>query len=251
MNSALYFGKVRHQRFAPKAHSFTYHLLFFYLDLSEVDGIFRLPFLFSQKGPSVLAFRRKDYLGDPSQSLRASVSQVIERQFNKTPQGPIRMLTQLSYFGFCFNPITLYYCFDAQDQRVEFIVADVTNTPWHERHAYAVECAAGQPLDFKVQKKFHVSPFMPMELSYRWRLSPPSETLSAHMENHEAGRAAAMFDATLSLKRAPLTLLEIFKGLIKFPLLTIKAYPAIYWQALLLIFKRLRFYPHPSQGGEM
>jgi len=238
MNSALYFGKVRHRRFAPKAHSFTYHLLFFYLDLAEVDRLFRIPLLFARRGPSLLAFRDKDYL--------TNVTEVVDAQCGRPPQGPIRVLTQISYLGFCFNPISIYYCFDRADSRVEFVVAHVTNTPWHESHAYAVECADGAPMDFEMRKSFHVSPFMPMNQSYRWRLSAPGETLSAHMENHQDGHEGAMFDATLILQRAPLTAREVCKGLVKFPLLTLKAYPAIYWQALLLWLKRLKFYPHPK-----
>lgn len=249
MKSALYFGTVRHRRFQPKRHAFSYQLLYFFLDLQEIERLFRIPLLFARRGPSVLAFRRANYLGDPSRSLDEAVRDAVTAELGERPTGPIRLLTQISYFGFCFNPISLYYCYDARDARVEFIVAQVTNTPWHERHTYVVRCQPGAPLDFVVPKKFHVSPFMPMALEYRWRLSSPGRALNVHMENHEIGGGGrAIFDATMTLERRPLTAFGVARGLLAFPLLTIKAYLAIYLQAALLFLKRFRFYGHPTSG---
>lgn len=248
MKSALYWGRVRHRRFTPKVHAFTYSLLYFYLDLAEVERIFRIPFLFARKGPSLMAFRRRDYLGQANESLLDSVKRTVREQLGREVEGPVRMLTQISYFGFCFNPISLYYCFDASDTRVAYIVAQVTNTPWHERHVYAVEARPGEPLDFSVHKAFHVSPFMPMQMRYRWTLNVPGEALNVHMENYAPGADEPVFDATLTLRRRPLDGFQIAIALIKFPLLTLKAYPAIYWQAARLALKRIPFFTHPLRG---
>ena len=252
--SALYQGRVRHRRLGPIRHEFRYEMLYFYLDLSEIDQIFRLPLLCSKSGPSVLAFRRKDYLGDPAVSLDESVRKIVEERVGKRPTGPIRVLTQLSFLGFCFNPISLYYCFEdvGGQQTVRFIVAEVTNTPWGERHAYVVERkpegtgGLTNLMDFEVPKALHVSPFMPMQMTYRWRLTPPAHRLGVHMENFHEGQSEPAFDATMTLARKPLHALSMLSALVHFPLLTFKAFIAIYWQALRLALKGVRFQPHPD-----
>ena len=249
MKSALYIGRVRHRRFEPKKHDFTYDMAYFFLDLAETDRLFRIPFLFTTRGPAVLAFRPKDYFGG-AESLDAAVRKLVLARLGKKPSGPIRVLTQLSYFGLCFNPVSIYYCYDDRDERVQFIVADVTNTPWNERHAYAVECAEGQPLDFSMPKTFHVSPFMPMEIDYRWRLSTPTEMLAVHMENFAPSTGRLLFDATMTMKRKKLGALSIAVTLASFPLLTMKAVVAIYFEALKLKVKGLRFFPHPATGDK-
>lgn len=246
LQSALYVGQVRHRRFEPKGHAFTYRVFFFYLDLDEIDRIFRWPGLFAKRGPSFLAFRRKDYLGEKATELKDSVKNSVRSLLGKEPQGPIRLLTQISYFGFCFNPISLYYVFDKSAERVEFIVAHVSNTPWNERHTYAVECKADQPLNFTMQKLFHVSPFMPMEQNYFWRMGSPQQTLTAHMENKDQRTEATVFDVTMNLQRRPLTFLSLVRTLSLFPLATLKSFLAIYFEALRLFAKGLRFHTHPA-----
>ena len=95
------------------------------------------------------------------------------------PAGPIRLLTHLRYFGYSFNPVSFYYVFDATDTRVETIVAEITNTPWKERHAYVLPVAGaaragGRAWRFSFEKQFHVSPFMPMDMRYDWRFGAPA-----------------------------------------------------------------------------
>ena len=274
MHSALYIGRIRHRRFTPRFHHFVYLLPFFYLDLSEVRQIFRRKFLMTTRGPSILAFRRRDYLGDPAVDLATCVREVVEAKTGHRPCGPIRVLTQLSYFGFCFNPISLYYCFrDDQTEIPEFVVAQVTNTPWRQTHVYVVQnedalssdsetllkgevlspsSRAKQSPDlkrFKVPKDFHVSPFMPMLMNYHWSLKGPGRTISVRMENRAAGEPRPIFEATMALKRVRLSAVSIVKVLLRFPLLTMRPYIAIYWQALQLFVKGVPYIPHPSPGG--
>jgi uncharacterized protein len=223
-------------------------MVYFYLDLAETGRLFRLPLLFAKRGPSVLGFRRKDYLGDRKSDLAECVRREVQAKCGTRPEGPIRLLTQLSYFGTCFNPVSFYFCFDREGRRVEFMVAEVTNTPWRERHVYVVRFSGEGKQVFEVPKAFHVSPFMPMEILYRWTLTSPGDRLSIHMESLNASDRSPLFDATLSLHARPLDFRTLILTIFANPLMGMKAIPAIYFQAFKLFYKRLRFYSHPRGG---
>ena len=251
MRSAIYTGQVKHRRFSPKIHSFHYGVAFFYLDLAEIEGIFCVPGLFSQ-GRGVLGFRRSDYLGDATRPLDLCVRDLVQERTNQRPVGPIRLLTQLRYLGHCFNPVSFYYCFDDSGERLEAIVAEITNTPWGERHAYVLPCAGEGALKaFDFPKIFHVSPFMPLAMDYAWKLTQPGERITVYMQNFAHDSEVAVFDASLQLKRRPLTAGTVVWTILKFPLLTLKTIVAIYFEAFLLKLKRVPSYSHSSPGGHL
>jgi uncharacterized protein len=249
MHSALYIGRLRHRRFAPREHRFSYRLFMMYVDLAEIDRIFRGRWLWSARRPALAWLRRADYLGDPAVSLDTAVRERIAAHTGVRPQGPIRMLTHLRYFGVGFNPVTFYYCFDAADTRVESIVAEITNTPWNERHAYVLTAPAAEPrtrvLRFRFAKDFHVSPFMPMQVDYDWHFGTPGERLAVNMQNFENG--ARVFDATLDLERREIGAGALARALLAFPCMTATVLAGIYVQALKLWFKRIPFHAHPSR----
>jgi uncharacterized protein len=247
MHSALYIGRLRHRRLAPRPHAFSYATWMLWLDLGELDSVFRGRWFWSTRGRALAWFRRADYLGDASLSLDEAVRLRVEEVTGSRPDGPIRMLGQLRNFGHCFNPVVFYYCYDSRDTRVETIVAEITNTPWGERHSYvlpATGVTAAEPLQFDLAKRFHVSPFMPMELDYRWLFTAPGKQLAVHMENHRAG--GRMFDATLNLARRPITGASLALVLLRFPASTLGVLAAIYWQALRLWLKRVPTHAHPQ-----
>lgn len=156
------------------------------------------------------------------------------------------MLTHLRYFGIGFNPVTFYYCFDRADRRVQSIVAEITNTPWNERHAYVLpDVGCARALRYRIAKQFHVSPFLPMDLSYDWRFSQPGARLSVHMEDLQDDRK--IFDATLTLQRREISGASLATALIAFPFMTARVVGAIYWQALRLWLKRIPFHSHPER----
>jgi uncharacterized protein len=249
MHSALYTGRLRHRRFTPRGHRFSYRLFMMYVDLAELDDIFRGRWLWSARRPALAWLRRADYLGDPAVPLDTAVREHVAAQTGTRPAGPIRMLTHLRYFGIGFNPVTFYYCFDKADTHVECIVAEITNTPWNERHAYVLSDAVPDPdtraLNYRFAKEFHVSPFMPMEMNYDWRFGVPGERLAVNMQNFQNG--ARVFDATLNLTRQKIGAGALARALVAFPCMTATVLVGIYVQAFRLWLKRVPIHAHPSR----
>lgn len=253
MNSALYTGWVQHRRFGPTQNAFRYRVFMTFIDLAELPGAFRGRWFWSARRPALAWFRRADFLGPTDVPLDTAVRDLVESRTGKRPAGSIRLLTHLRLFGFSFNPVSFYYVYDAQE-RVETIVAEITNTPWKERHAYVlpVDDAARQGLRawrYSFGKEFHVSPFMPMDMRYEWAFGAPGPGLHVHMENYSAenGGDRPVFDATLNLRRRPMTGGAMALALVRFPLLTLQVVALIHWQALKLLLKRTPFHPHPSK----
>jgi DUF1365 family protein len=245
MESALYVGTLRHRRNAPVAHVFEYRVTYAWLDLAELEKAFEGRWLWSTRRPSVAWFRRADYLGEPTIPLDVAVRDRAERELGWRPCGPIRMLTLLRMFGHAFNPVTFYYCYGADGHRVEALVVEITNTPWGERHAYALRCSPDGEMRFRFDKAFHVSPFMPMEQRYDWRFTEPGERLCVRMTNLEPS-GARVFDATLRLDRREIGTWNLATALVRHPIASLRVLSAIYWQALCLHWKGARFHPHPS-----
>jgi DUF1365 family protein len=234
----IYEGTIRHRRFAVRSHAFRHRLTLLYVDVERVDEVLDGRLVAAARGP--VRFRRADYLGDARRPLADEVRQVVQEHTGRGPAGPIRLLTQPRVLGHCFNPVSFYFCFDADD-RLDSVLAEVTSTPWGERAAYVLRGDADEPvLRGEASKQLHVSPFMGMAQSYAWRLTRPGPTLSVHLESLEQGRV--VFDATLSLRRAPLTA----TALRRLPLGTIRVLPLIYGHALALKLKGVPVHPKPS-----
>ena len=190
MRSCLYVGEVRHERLEPFPNRFRYRLFMAYVDLTELERVFRGRWLWGVARHTLMSFRRADHMGDPALPLDDVVRERVEAECGFRPSGPIALLTQLRMLGFVFNPVSFYFCFDPAGERVEALVAEVTNTPWNERHAYVLRCPDG-PIDLRAPKTFHVSPFLGMDLEYRFRFSEPRERLEVEISDLARGTRPA------------------------------------------------------------
>lgn len=247
--SALYVGHVRHQRLATRTHQFRYRLFQVYLDLAELDTVFSRSWLWSTTRPALAWFRREDHLGPADEPLETSVRNLVEHETGRRPAGPIRLLTHLRYFGYVMNPVSFYFCFDQAERNVEAIVAEVNNTPWGERHCYVLgphnsSVDDGASMRFEHAKAFHVSPFMSMNMRYRWRVTSPGERLAVQIACWRDDEL--LFTADLDLKRQTITPGRLRTILLAYPLMTAKVFAAIYFEALRLWWKRVPYVPHPE-----
>ncbi len=242
-SSCIYEGVIRHRRSEPR-HEFSHRLALAYLDLEE------LPWLLGGRlvspRPGLVRFRRRDYLGDPAVPLDRAVRELVSERTGERPAGPIRLLTHPRSFGHCFNPVSFYYCFDPADERLQAVIAEVTNTPWGKRHAYVLGAghASGNVLDVQFDKAMHVSPFMGMDHRYHVRASTPGRTLSVHIGSSRAG--TAVFDATLSLRRRELTPASMARTSTRYPFATVRVLALIYAHALGLKLAGAPVHPHPK-----
>lgn len=241
-HSAIYQGMVRHRRFTPVKHEFKYRVFFLALDLDELDAVAELGPWFKQDKWAALSLRHSDYLQAEQRLTRQAVWQQVKHLGGTEHDGRVLMLGQLRCFGLYFSPVNFYYCYDQADQLV-YLLAEVSNTPWNERHYYLVDVKSNEPTD----KVFHVSPFMDLDMKYHWRIKPPAKQLRLHMENRNSTK---LFDASLMLQRVDLTNQNLRKQVIKLPSMTIKTLAGIYWQALKLYLKKVPYIPHPGSATE-
>lgn len=261
-SSAIYVGRVRHRRLVGTHSEFSYRTSWLYLDLDEAAEVFEGHRLWSFDQGNVQCVLRRDLFGGATapkgaspdaaaMHLRAQVLDRVQSDLGHRPKGPVRVLTTPRSFGFVFNPVTFYWCFDRLGVAVEAIVAEITNTPWGERHAYVLDgLAAGSARRvqrFEFAKVFHVSPFQPMEHDYAWAMGLPGPRLVVHMENRLRGEGTPVFDATLTLERRDLDANNLGSMFRHHPFHGLGSLAAIYAQAARLFLSRAPFYSHPSR----
>lgn len=247
--SKLYTGNVKHKRLEPFHHSFRYGVFMTFLDLDEADKVIKNSWLYSTNGRALVEFRRSDYHGDPAVPLADAIRDLVLLETGVQVRGPIRMLTNLRVMGHVFNPVTFYYCYDQTGSHIEHIIAEITNTPWKERHAYVLSPEKNLSEKenwyiYHIDKEFHVSPFLDLNYQHEMQFCLPHEKLVVSIANNRG--AERKFIATLTLQEEELTTLNLMKQLVKFPFITLKVVWGIYWQALVLRMKGATFYPHPG-----
>lgn len=246
--SAVYDAEVRHHRQEP-AHDVRQRVRLAYLDLDELPGVVARRFGWSTR-PAPVWFRRRDYLDGTDRPLAGAVADLVEERTDRRPTGPIRVLTQVRTLGWLFNPLTAYYCFTPDGQGLDVVVLEVTNTPWHERHWYVLDGAEVTSREGATfPKAFHVSPFLPMELTYRCRTAVPGHRVRLHLELSRPGPDGTpdvVFDAGLTGRRETSTSRLSPTRALRTLTQTARVSAGIYAHAAVLLARGARVHRHPS-----
>lgn len=247
LHSGLYEGTLHHVRYGTPSHAFDSRVLMAWLDLAELPGALDAHPFWSARRRAPVAFRRADFHGDPTVPLDEAVRDTIEVNLGRRPNGPVRLLAHLRTWGWSFNPIAFYFAFSPDGTVVEALVAEVTNTPWHERHAYVMAVDAAEvttPVRFA--KQLHVSPFMDLDLDHSLSFTRPgAPKLTVAMDDWRDDERT--FAATLRLQRRPLDRPTMGAMLRRHPLPAQRVSAGIYRQALKLRLKSAPFRHHPAK----
>lgn len=246
IESGLFVGTLRHRRFEPVEHAFTYRLFMALLDIDRLPDLMRVSRLTSYNRFNWASFHDRDHFGDPARPLRERLALDAARQGIDLPDGPVLLLTHLRYLGYGFNPVSFFYCFDAVG-RLQTVLAEVSNTFGGAHNYWLRPEPEARGFRAAAAKSLYVSPFLPVDLDYRFSLTPPADSLVAHMETVRAGLVG--FDATLSLERRPWDAAEIRRALFRHPAQTAQVVAAIHWQALRLWWKGVPLVPRLTRDG--
>ncbi len=248
MESGIYSGTLRHRRFTPVSHEFTYPLFMAFLDIARLPELMQVSPLAGYNRWNWVSYHERDHFGDPEKSLGERLLRDARQHGVTVPEGRTFLLTHLRYLGYNFNPVSFFYCYDAQD-KLQTVLAEVNNT-FGETHNYwltpEVERPAGGNKRYRFSKTFHVSPFMKLGHEYDWTFTPPGDRLITESVSYQDGRQ--IFDSTLKLERRDWSRHELHRALIRFPWMTAKVISAIHWQALRLLWKRVPVVSHPGKG---
>ena len=243
---ALCGGRVWHVRRAPFRHGFDYGVRMLWLDLDRLGEAFAGHPLWSLDRANLAGLRTADHLaGADGATLAERIRGIVRAQLGFEHDGAVHLLAQPRQFGIGFNPVTMYFCRNEDNLRA--IVLEVSNTPWNERHVYALDCRdQSGPWHFDVAKDFHVSPFLPLAMRYRFRFTVDEDRLEIVKQNFEGEHCR--FAARMALGFEPLSRAALSRTLVQVPS-AIKVVGAIYWQALRLWLKGATYHPHPVPGA--
>lgn len=246
IESGLFVGSLRHRRFAPVPHEFSYGVFMALLDVDRIPELMQVSRLTSYNRWNLATFDDRDHLGGPGASLRERLTADAARAGIDLPGGPMFVLTNLRYAGYCFNPVSFFYAFDRAG-RLQRVLAEVHNTFGGSHTYWLSPDDASHTFRSSAAKSLYVSPFMPVDVDYHFAVTPPSDRLVVHMDTRSSD--ATIFDATLSLERRPWTAPEIRRHLVRFPAMTLQVMAGIHWQALKLWWKGVPVVPRVTPDG--
>ena len=255
MSSYVVTGAVMHRRHVPAPYAFSYRTGWVLLDTRDLPALLERGWWCAWRRPGLVRYHRADYLAG-ADDLDTAVRDRVERATGQRPTGAVQVLTNLRMAGHCFNPVSFYFCRDA-DGTVRWIIAEITNTPWGERFAYVMgpDANQGSAADqrYGFAKAFHVSPFQPMGQRYAWRFRFSASRVAIHMVNHQAvdGAERPVFEAALTVALLPLTPARLARHVLSWPLMTMRIALAIYLQALRLWWMRVPFFTNPSTAARV
>lgn len=248
--SGLYQGSVTHRRFSPRKNSFTYQIAMLGIDLDELEDVIDQHWLLGKNWFNPIRFFEKDYLKNDPGTLRQRIENKVAKLGGDWDGTRVLMLAQCRCLGIYFSPINLYYCFE-QSGNCKYMLAEVSNTPWNQRHYYLVDMKSSE----LTPKEFHVSPFMTLDMQYRWRLTTPGQNIKVNIDNISSKHGLEnglknekLFDVAMRLNKKKITTIELGKSWITLPFSVIKVLSLIYWQALKLVAKRIPFISYQKHG---
>ncbi len=256
----LFKGWVQHKRVKPQPHSFRYRYFQIWLDVEQEGVIDILSSFWSSKKLNLVRYRRQNYLPDDD-SLYDTICRKIKQETNQNFQGKAYLLGSLSYWGYCYNPVCFYFCYN-EERKLEYILSEIHNTPWGERFTYVHNLSKAESDDqltdpantdnhrsghskFKFEKQFHVSPFMPMNINYDWTFNITPNKVIINMNLQQDNNL--IFNAAMNLTNAELNTQTARKIALRYPFMCINVLFAIYWQAFRLWLKKTPFYGHPNK----
>lgn len=238
--SAIYKGTVNHRRFTPKLHSFDYSYCMWLVDVDELESLCKSHLLVGKGRFSPISIRLSDHIEDETDPIhfKQRIKQKVKELGGQWQGDKLLMMTQVRMFGLYFSPVNFMFCYDGDECR--YMLAEVSNTPWGEKHWYLVDL-----LEPETEKDFHVSPFMPIEQKYKWRVKLPEQQFMAHIENWQQNK---VFDATVRLTQVAISPSSLVKVLMRFPVIALSTVGAIYWQAAKMFAKGFKFYSYQKRS---
>lgn len=242
----LYPGEVMHARLKPFGHRFTYSVFSLLVDLDRLDEVDRLSPLLSVNRRNILSFQESDHVERPGERLRDFADRLLAEAGLEQPAARILLLAYPRMLGYVFNPISVYFAYDASDRLIA-VIYGVRNT-FGERHIYVAPIKPGELTEAGLRqtrtKIFHVSPFIDMGTRYHFRILPPGRTVRLRI--HETEKDEPLLSATFAGRARALGTASLAACLLKFPLMTMKVMVAIHWEALKLFAKGARFHRSPN-----
>jgi len=252
-NSAFYIGNVFHKRFVPKVHEFTYPLYMNFIDLDEVELLDKKFWWFSCSRWAPLQLKITDYLKNETPTTKSSTENAgmsLKATALATAKAlgadvsnvdSVCMLAQLRCFGIYFSPVNFFFLY--VDNTARYLIAEVSNTPWNNTHSYLIDL-----LDpASTEKAFHVSPFMDLDMQYRWQVKAPASHTKIVIENWREHR---LFVAVFDAQRYDINTKKLTAVFFRWPIVTLSIVRAIYWQAFKLYVKGIRYVPYQKKTLE-
>jgi len=242
-HSALYTGLVGHQRIRPRRHTLRYRAFWMLFDLDELPALSSSFRLFSHNRFNLFSFHDRDHGGGTPAMLRTQIETHLEQADIQTNDGAIRLLCMPRILGYVFNPISIYFCYRADDS-LAAILYEVNNT-FGQRHSYLlpVENSAETIIRQSCRKRLYVSPFMEMEMSYHFRVTAPAKKIGVAVNALDAD--GLVIATSLSGDRREFSDAALLGVFFAYPLLTLKVIVGIHWEALKLWLKGMRITPRP------
>ncbi|SEI39555.1 hypothetical protein SAMN05421831_101251 [Allopseudospirillum japonicum] len=252
--SAIYQGQVMHHRLRPKVHRFIYRVSACLFNLDELPLLSKAIPCFSYNQFNLWSFYDQDY-GDHSKiPLNQQVRTYLKAQGYNLGEGKIFLLCYPRLLGYVFNPLSVYYCYD-EAENLKLILYEVSNT-FAQKHRYLLQVDTQEIKNTpyivrqSCNKTFYVSPFIPMQCRYDFRMRLPDEKVLVGIRQHD--QAGAFLHAVFQGRRQDFTQANLLRTWMRHPFMTLKVIAGIHWEALRLWRKKVPFYPRPktAQSGD-